>query len=56
MPFDPCGTRTLEGEDILRILATYLGVRADHLEAELRRLVAPCEESQDRRGIDGNIK
>ena len=36
--FDPCGTRKLEGEDILKRLAEYLGVDEIALEQTLIEL------------------
>lgn len=36
MPFDPCGTRMLEGDDILKRLAKHLGVEVVDLEAALK--------------------
>ena len=38
MPFDPCGTRRLEGEAIIARLAAYLGVEAKDLAAAFIRL------------------
>ena len=35
MSFDPCGTRTLDGIDIVRRLAEYLGITVDELKARL---------------------
>jgi energy-converting hydrogenase A subunit M len=35
MSFDPCGTRTLDGEEILRRLAKYLEVNVEDLKAVL---------------------
>jgi len=36
MPFDPCGTRMLEGDGILKRLAEYLGVDVIDLEEALK--------------------
>lgn len=36
MPFDPCGTRKLEGEDILARLALYLDVNPKYLKTALQ--------------------
>lgn len=35
MAFDPCGTRKLEGEDILKRLSEYLNVDTDALKTVL---------------------
>lgn len=35
MSFDPCGTRTLEGDEILKRLACYLGVNLVELKEAL---------------------
>jgi len=35
MSFDPCGTRTLEGDEILRRLACYLDVNVVDLKQAL---------------------
>lgn len=37
--FDPCGTRRVEGEDIIARLATYLGLDKDVLKEALLDLV-----------------
>lgn len=36
--FDPCGTRKLEGEDILKRLATYLDVNIIDLTEALKHV------------------
>ena len=38
MPFDPCGTRKLEGNDILKRLAAYLGVEVVDLIEALKHI------------------
>ena len=35
MPFDPCGTRTLDGEEILRRIAIYLKIPVEKLKKDL---------------------
>lgn len=40
MAFDPCGTRKLEGDEILKRLADYLDVPGHELEMALKNLVA----------------
>ena len=35
--FDPCGTRKLEGDEILKRLAAYLGVSESDLKDRLYR-------------------
>lgn len=37
--FDPCGTRKLEGEELIKRLAEVLGIDKNELEAALRCLV-----------------
>ncbi len=36
MPFDPCGTRQLDGEDLIKRLAAYLGVPPNALFLALK--------------------
>jgi hypothetical protein len=38
MAFDPCGTRTIEGEDIIKRLAKYLGVEVVDLMEALKHI------------------
>lgn len=37
--FDPCGTRTLDGNDILQRVAQELGVDVEMLKNALRKLL-----------------
>lgn len=39
MAFDPCGTRRLEGEEILERLARYLGVSKIELKIALEVVI-----------------
>ena len=50
--FDPCGTRRLEGDDILKRLAEYLRMTPFELEEALIELVDKQrdKQSQDRNG------
>jgi hypothetical protein len=38
MAFDPCGTRRLDGDDIIKRLATYLGVEIVDLTEALKHI------------------
>lgn len=37
MSFDPCGTRTLDGEEIIKRLAAYLGITVESLKEKLSK-------------------
>lgn len=43
--FDPCGTRTLDGEEILKRLAKELGVQPDKLKETLVRALETKHEA-----------
>lgn len=44
MSFDPCGTRTLTGEEILKRIAEVLGINKNQLGAALINLTIKQEK------------
>lgn len=45
MPFDPCGTRRLEGEDIINRLAVALGATPHEIKVVLEVMIHSMRES-----------
>jgi len=40
MSYDPCGTQTIDGKEILRRIADYLGLTVNQLEMALIKILA----------------